>query len=1048
MDPLNSLQGLNATAGTAGVALLLQSTAICVCGLLASALFRRFGVAIQSVILRATLAVLLVAPCLSFTWNPDSFGSLRLTLPQARMNPSPLSAGVPQGLTQLGTRQSDAYANPATAAMNSTTAYRRAPVPASALAQRRNTFTPTEPEHWSALFISSLICIWIAGSGLFLVRIAIAIRSLHRLVRNAEPAGPKTIGLCRQLADQLVVRAPAVLVSKGIDSPCLIGCWSPAILLPRDDADDLILLHELAHLKRRDCAWLLAGRVIVSLLWFQPLIWLLVNKLDRASDDGCDDWVIQHSADRAGYARRLLELSERQQWRRQGLAAAAVGAVRFKSALASRVLRIMDATRSPSTQLSIRAKLALIVATAAAALLASRLKTAAVAQTKPISSVTLPMPAANSQDMIHVHGQVLGPDEKPVAGATLAVGSTPNWNDRMNRVPVARTTSMADGTFEIVFSKSSVSPFTTGGGTPGVDSWKWAQVIASKNGLGMAWRRWDRTDSNGLLVLHMPGDDLPINGRILSTDGQPISGVTVTVASIAPLEDPFRKHPTDEHEAQDESTWLPLAALGASDPIVTDSVGRFHLAGIGRDRRVKMRLTSPAIGYTEIAAVTRDMKPQIRRVDEPDGETLYWTTYGANFDFNATPGQTVQGTIRDGATGQPLSGVPVQSYRFAGDFQGYDPQGLLQSVTDAQGHYRIDGFPEGDGNEIIVVPTDNQPYFMRQASVPNPSDNGPATVDLELHRGVWVTGRVTDKESGRPLPARLMYTTYLNNENTANLPEFSRAHGAGGLDGFQSRYETNSDGVYRLVAAPGKAIVGVWCQLPGYRFGAGFDQIPVYQQKNFIFKLFQPAPMPELYNVARQIEVPAGAQSVSCDLQLDPGAKLHITVVDAEGKPASGKLVARGQGSEKYVGTYFQPVDGCEFDAGAFSPQETRVICVMDNQHHLGRAVLVTPQDVQAQKPIQIRLASLAEFTGRLIDAAGKPVPSLDLDTTTVPTGYSLNVATSDENGRFSIVLPVGVACTASVFSGQYVGSTVADHLDPKAGATTDLGEIKLKPLH
>src|SRR5688500_12528230 len=149
------------------------------------------------------------------------------------------------------------------------------------------------------------------------------------------------------------LRAPEVLVSSRVNGPCLVGLRRPAILIPDCDpaaAGRDVFVHELAHLKRGDCAWLLLGRLTAAVLWFQPLAWVLLRRLDHAADEVCDDYVVTRVGDRAAYAGRLVDLAERHQWRWPADAGAAVGVVTFRSAVAQRVRRIMDTSRTVSTR--------------------------------------------------------------------------------------------------------------------------------------------------------------------------------------------------------------------------------------------------------------------------------------------------------------------------------------------------------------------------------------------------------------------------------------------------------------------------------------------------------------------------------------------------------------------------------------------------------------------------------------------------------------------------------------------------------------------------
>ena len=85
----------------------------------------------------------------------------------------------------------------------------------------------------------------------------------------------------------------------------------------------------------------------------------------------------------------------------------------------------------------------------------------------------------------------------------------------------------------------------------------------------------------------------------------------------------------------------------------------------------------------------------------------------------------------------------MESYELAG--WPFVDNRVLKASSDAEGRYRLTGMPEGKGNMILAVPNDNQPYLAREVTVPDAKGADPVTANVELHRGVWITGRVTAK---------------------------------------------------------------------------------------------------------------------------------------------------------------------------------------------------------------------------------------------------------------------------------------------------------------
>ena len=122
-------------------------------------------------------------------------------------------------------------------------------------------------------------------------------------------------------------------------------------MLESTPAEELkyILLHELAHLRRRDDWTNLAQKILKALFFFLPSVWWIERRLSLDREMACDDAVLVHSGTPHGYAECLAHVAERSFLRKQiALAQAAVGRVRQ---LTARVTRILDPERPRASQL-------------------------------------------------------------------------------------------------------------------------------------------------------------------------------------------------------------------------------------------------------------------------------------------------------------------------------------------------------------------------------------------------------------------------------------------------------------------------------------------------------------------------------------------------------------------------------------------------------------------------------------------------------------------------------------------------------------------------
>jgi beta-lactamase regulating signal transducer with metallopeptidase domain len=212
-------------------------------------------------------------------------------------------------------------------------------------------FTVSSSVAWN-LFLG-----WAIIAMVGLVRIVVATRQVRRLRRDSVPVDMESLHVdLRALIEEARKSRPVVvLASERLEVPTAIGFRNAAVILPawmleNTPAEELkyILLHELAHLRRRDDWTNLAQKLLKALLFFLPSVWWIERRLSLDREMACDDAVLAHSGTPRGYAECLARVAERSFLRRQiALAQAAVGRVR---PLTARVTKILDPDRPRATQ--------------------------------------------------------------------------------------------------------------------------------------------------------------------------------------------------------------------------------------------------------------------------------------------------------------------------------------------------------------------------------------------------------------------------------------------------------------------------------------------------------------------------------------------------------------------------------------------------------------------------------------------------------------------------------------------------------------------------
>jgi beta-lactamase regulating signal transducer with metallopeptidase domain len=159
--------------------------------------------------------------------------------------------------------------------------------------------------------------VWLAIVAALLARLILGYQLLARAWRRAEEVPDQGwIELLRQSASSLGIRRPVTLrVAEGAAMPMTWGTIRPKILLPAqargwtEDRRRVVLLHELAHVARRDSFSQTAVAVLAAFYWLQPAIWLAARRMRVEQEHACDDLVLAMGADANAYARTLLEVA-------------------------------------------------------------------------------------------------------------------------------------------------------------------------------------------------------------------------------------------------------------------------------------------------------------------------------------------------------------------------------------------------------------------------------------------------------------------------------------------------------------------------------------------------------------------------------------------------------------------------------------------------------------------------------------------------------------------------------------------------------------------
>jgi RNA polymerase sigma factor (sigma-70 family) len=635
--------------------------------------------------------------------------------------------------------------------------------------------------------------------------------------------------------------------------------------------------------------------------------------------------------------------------------------------------------------------------------------------------------AAVAANTVTYRGRVLAPDGRPVPGAKLYL--SPAWGDPEHEPAASpRATAGTGGRFDFTAAKSKHPD------EPAI-------VTAAAPKYGVAWADVPAGGKRDGLTLRLV-DDVPITGRIVDLEGKPVPGATLHVLDIyaAANEDlgPWLRDVKARKGLcyQLENQHFGQHTIAVGPRTMTDAAGRFRLTGIGRNRLVRVRLDGPTIVSQYLYVLTRpgETLQVLEHEDRAEyGEQrVYRTYYGAAFRHVAAPSKPILGVVRDKDTKKPLGGVSIRSYTFA--TRPNFLQDIVHTTTDAHGRYRLTGMPKGKGNQVIAVPASDVPYHISVKAVPDTAGLAPVAVDFELKRGIWIEGRITDKVTGKPVPASVEYFSLYRNPHLRDYPGFDSAVAV-------RTVAAKEDGSYRVPGISGPGLMVVW-QVGHYLRVP--DRDDEFAAKEAVLNKGT-APywlLPyENYTAFAYLDATKGTDPVKRGILLDPGWTFTGTVLGPDGKPLSG---VRGFGFTGPRWWEREPLKTAGFTVRGYNPHRPREVLLQ----HLGKGLVgIVPPPKCSGGSVTVRMTPGAAVRGRLLDADGWPRAGARLEVLFQPKeanggqAYPPDQIETDREGRFRVgaLIP---GYKYSLFDGK---GEVRFGKGLRGGETKDLGDVQTR---
>ena len=773
--------------------------------------------------------------------------------------------------------------------------------------------TVDPPAIWRRFTMWIAACYFIGVIAMF-GRLAFAMKKAARLSAIARPITDESLlAIIKTLAQNWSMKVVPVLAqAEQIFVPQVVGLLRPTILLPASamsglsvDELELILTHEVAHIRRYDMWAALIQRLAESILFFNPAIWYLNRRISELREYCCDDIACksQSVTDPPPHLRyahallRVLELGHPNVSANPQLTALAVSG-RSPSELRRRITRLFGEPIQEPLRMS-REGFLICLAVAGLMLLGqaflptgSRENSATAAnpaleeEAEPESTDT---PAsdkekANSDRTFQLN--VVGPGGAPVSNALVSIRSNqPIKSEQIRR-----------GTFDRMHSYGAYAKTNELGQLAVTWSRSSGYVVFAieQPGYGPYWAQWDSRDLPDELTAELDAA-WSVGGIVVDEAGAPVAD-----AEVSPSVD-FKKRPGDSSH------------MGVGGSVRTDAQGRW---------RYDLVPVSSEKDHVHVSIDHPNHQPQ--RLPLPRSEFEIKADASPNRRITLKKGVTITGNVTDDSR-NPIEGATVRT-KFVNE--------IREAKTDAAGTYSIGGceprmtrivaFAKGRAMELqeVLVDPDMEPvdFTMKPGGhvrVRIVNENGKGLPKASVHfqrwrghvdysefnhvhkdadeNGVWEWNEAPLDEfqadichptgmqlSSRPItarkeeyvfsppPALVVSGTVTDSKTKMPIPSFRAISGLRNAPGLSSgeywdtRNSTQfTDGKYRVTNTR-EAPAHMWrIEAPGYKVA-----------------------------VSRDIKMNEG--TIDIDFELQPAADISAVICNSDGTPVAGAQIAFG----------------------------------------------------------------------------------------------------------------------------------------------------------
>ena len=173
---------------------------------------------------------------------------------------------------------------------------------------------PNSSSDWQ----SWAVPLWLAGVLIFSIRLGWGYLQVSALRKRGTDAESALLTMASALAERMgLSRSVRILTASLPDGPSVIGWVKPVILIPSatiagltPEQLEMILAHELAHIRRFDYLVNVGQMLVETLLFYHPAVWWVSARIRHERELSCDDVAVRVCGNPISYARALTALEK------------------------------------------------------------------------------------------------------------------------------------------------------------------------------------------------------------------------------------------------------------------------------------------------------------------------------------------------------------------------------------------------------------------------------------------------------------------------------------------------------------------------------------------------------------------------------------------------------------------------------------------------------------------------------------------------------------------------------------------------------------------